>query len=467
MSAALSITPQPSRGALAGLLLLLAALGRAIRCPFDAVLAGMANAGVCIETLCELLELTRAGLDDHIVRLGLRAPSDKPARRRGARSWSKEDEQKALTWRAAGVHPEAIGANLSKPRSANAVRTKLRRMGQASPPRRALFRPDPAFFAAFSTTNPVDIAAGTIPAASCGLSAEPPVLSRAVFTSDEPQRPTPSRPVMFDPRLHGIAPTEGTRKRRPTENRQRDFGSFSVVGGSERGHGAIVGRRIPAEAPQAVAELPLPAVKPIPTTCEEVDFADLSWVASVKNPLAHELTVYVVGMLMMSGLYYQTAAQLVGKTDAAFRTLRTRMGVPIERDRKKLVRVFDLQVARETAERGQWIVVKSLRGEKQREGVPHVFFWKQKRDRNAHLSPVYRPRDPMFARQSPEMTIITRQMLDAEDRAQRRAFATASDRIPVREEPRRGIPCVTNERPSKPACPIPTFRAGSSIAASA
>jgi hypothetical protein len=112
---------------------LLEGQGRAVKFPSDAILAGLVNAGPCAETLCEILDLTRACLDDHIVRLGLLSASERPARRRSARGWSPEDERNALLWSAAGVHPEAIGAYLSRLRSANAARTRLRRMDQASP----------------------------------------------------------------------------------------------------------------------------------------------------------------------------------------------------------------------------------------------------------------------------------------------------------------------------------------------
>ena len=231
--------------------------------------------------------------------------------------------------------------------------------------------------------------------------------------------------LVLDPERHGLPKAEKTadkaekkgrgKARRATEDGQREFGFFSVVG--EHNNAAVVRERATGEAHQPAAELPLPAVKPIPATRETVDFSDLSWIPSVKHPLTHEPTVYAVGMLMMSGLHYRVAARLVGKTAASFRTLRTRMGVPIDRDRNKMVQTFDLDVAKATAERGEWIVARSLWGDKQRDGAPRLFFWKRMRDRNTHMSPVLRARDPMFSRQPPEMTIITRQKLEAEERS--------------------------------------------------
>jgi len=432
-----SSTPQQVRGVFAGLVSLLASLGRTIRTPFDAILAGLVKAGLCVETVCEILDLTRACLDDHIVRLDLRSPSERPARRRSARGWSVEDERNAVLWRAAGVHPEAIGAHVSPPRSTNAVRAKLRRMGQASPPRKALFRPDSAFFAACPTESVAGLAAlPMVPAESCGRVAGPAMVR-------QPETGIVRPPLIeLDPAGHERAiPEKKARAKaaRPTEG-QREFLFLGVVpksqpdpspvsAESEHGRGVVVREQATVEAPRPAAECPLVAVAPIPATPEVVDFADLSWIARVRNPLAHKPTVYAVGMLMMGGLHYQVAAHLTGKSAAAFRTVRTRMGVPIDRDRKKIVKVFDLEVAKATAERGGWIVAQSLRGERQPDGASPLYFWKRKNDRNTHLSPTLRGRDPIFARQSPEMTIITRAVLDAEARVRVPPFAQLPARI--------------------------------------
>ena len=422
-----SSAPQAVKGAFTGLVLLLASLGRALRFPVDAILTGLVNAGLCVETLCEILEVTRACLDDHIVRLGLRAPSERPARRRSARGWSAEDERNALLWRAAGVHPEAIGAHLSRPRSANAVRAKLRRMGQASPPRKELFRPDPAFFPAFSARTAAGLdTAPASPAGSCGRIAGPATVRQPEAGSAQPPL------IALEPAGREGTPAkkkERATARRATAEGQREFRFSGVVGASEDDSGVVGGELVSGEAKLPVAERPVVPVTPIPVTPEAVDFGDLSWVARVRNPLTHKPTVYAVGMLMMSGLHYEVAAGLTGKSAAAFRTMRTRMGVPIDRDRKKIVKVFDLDVARATADRGGWIVAQSLRGERQAEGAPRLFFWKQKNDRNTHMSPKLRARDPIFARQSPEMTIVMRRVLDAEARVRVPPFANSPARI--------------------------------------
>ena len=80
MSAALSNAPQSSRGAFAGLVLLLAGLGRAMKSPFDAILAGMVERRpVRRDARARSSTSPTTCLDDHIVRLGLRSPSERPA----------------------------------------------------------------------------------------------------------------------------------------------------------------------------------------------------------------------------------------------------------------------------------------------------------------------------------------------------------------------------------------------------
>ena len=88
MSAGLS--PAIQRGTApfsgSGLLLSLAAAATVVAdIPFDAVLAGMVAAGHGIEAICLYLDLSRAALDYHLVRLGLRTPHDRPQRKPGPR----------------------------------------------------------------------------------------------------------------------------------------------------------------------------------------------------------------------------------------------------------------------------------------------------------------------------------------------------------------------------------------------
>src|ERR1700756_1413375 len=144
VSASLSEASQP-RSALIwrpGLLPSLAVATTAAGFPFDPVLAGMVAAGQGIHAICLYLGLTRAALDEHVVRLGLRSPHDRPFRNPGPRGWSLIDTIRLIAWRVRGIHPETIGQRLG--RSANAVRAKSRRLGLPRPGRKSLRRVDPA-----------------------------------------------------------------------------------------------------------------------------------------------------------------------------------------------------------------------------------------------------------------------------------------------------------------------------------
>jgi len=91
VSAGLSGASQPERAPISGSGLLLAwtaAATAAVGFPFDPVLAGMVAAGQGIHAICLYLGLTRPALDEHLVRLGLRTPHERPLRKPGTRGWS-------------------------------------------------------------------------------------------------------------------------------------------------------------------------------------------------------------------------------------------------------------------------------------------------------------------------------------------------------------------------------------------
>ena len=145
MSAGLSGASQPERVPISGSGLLFACTATAaaaVGFPFDPVLAGMVAAGQGIQAICLYLGLTRPALDEHLVRLGLRTPHERPLRKPGPRGWSVLDTIRLIGWRVAGIHPETIGQRLG--RSANAVRAKARRLGLPRPDRKSLQRVDPA-----------------------------------------------------------------------------------------------------------------------------------------------------------------------------------------------------------------------------------------------------------------------------------------------------------------------------------
>ena len=385
-------------GAPPGLLWRLLCLARQIVFPFDRVLCGMVAAGLCIDALCAFLGLSRALLDGHIVRLGLQTPNDKPFRIR-VRGWSMMDTQRLIAWRAVGVHPDVIGENLSSERSANAVRAKCRRLGIPAPVRGELFRPDatqltdpePGF------AYPTQPSETPSPADNCGRSAGPvqTKLHRLLDASDA-----------FEPALSDKRNRSPRAARRPPG--QRELPLMGVVAGSNCG-------RIKPALAKATPDQP---ITPVPSTIAEVDLSDLTWLSLVKHPCRHEPSVWAIGMLMMAGLHYEAAALLTGRTASSLRTLRTRMGVPVDRDRKKQTDSFDLNVARQTHDENGYIIRKAVIQSEPR------YFWVSKSDRSTRLPPTHRKREPMIEGRSPLMTIITRAMLD-----ERARLASASPRM--------------------------------------
>ena len=395
MSGSLSNTPQPIEGAPQGLLGALLGLVRVAAVPFDRILAGMVGAGLCIEALCIFLGLTQAILDRHLVRLGLRTPNDKPFRRPGKRGWSVEDVQRLIAWRSAGVHPEVIGDSLSKPRRASTVRAKCRRVGLQAPPRKMLFRPDAVQLrelraAVAASPEPLS------PSEKCGRAAGP-----AVFDFAPPIRPTTGEAPKKPRAPRGLTRPQG----------QRELPLLGVADGAN--FETVASPPIAAVTKSANAAPPA-QFPPAPTTCADVDFSDVTWIGRLTRPLTHEPAVWAVGMLMMGGLHYREAAELVGMSVAAFRTMRTRMRVPVEPIRKKLTNVFDREVADATRERNKYVIRKSIGTNSEKGG--RRFFWVQKDDRSTWLPPDLRKRDRQIEGRSPLMSVVTRAVLDAEAR---------------------------------------------------
>jgi hypothetical protein len=323
----------------AGLLLTLAA---AVVFPFDRVLAGMAAAGHGIEAICLYLGLTRGALLEHVVRLGLATPHNRPLRKSGARGWSVLDTMRLVAWRVAGIHPETIGARLG--RSANAVRAKARRLGLPVPDRKTLRRLDPGKledpvpgfgFADLSQAPGSDAAAS--PASLCGRAAGQVSiggsLGRTAITPPFDSEPNPESAKKPEPRPQRARPVEG----------QRELQLFRVVRNPEPSPAPI-----PVQRPTPVPQPRVPVVRPVapvPGREEEVDFTDLTWLAHLKNPVKNRLAVWTFGLLRFGGLHWRSIAERIGRTPRATSSLLHRCDVPRDPDRSKFGSVFDKEVA--------------------------------------------------------------------------------------------------------------------------
>jgi hypothetical protein len=357
----------------------------------------MIAAGQGIQTLCLFLQLTRGALDAHIVRLGLATPHDRPIRKGGAKAWSIPDTILAGFLRLIGVHPEVIGRALSQPRSANAVRTKLRRMGIRGPSRSELFKPD---LASLHLPDTETIARLMLSQADFATTVRS---LRAIVTG------APGQTASKAPRRAGKARTGGVIR----SEGQRELPLMGIVAGREKDE---------ATKPEVAAPV---AVTAVPAKEELVDFNDLSWFRSLvgKNPLTNRVAVYVVGMLILGGLHYKEAARRLGLSEASYRTFRTNMDVPVDSDRSKAGRTFDEEAAKRTLLESDYELRLCMKSQRN-------WFWVKKSDKGTRLAPPYRTKERFIGERSRnKIDILTRKMLDRERSYRRAPFAKVSARL--------------------------------------
>jgi hypothetical protein len=376
VSGALSKAQERGSRGLSGLPPVVRSLAAVVLFPFDDVLRGMVTAGQGIEALCLFLGLTRRLLDDHLARLGLATPHDRPLRKPGVHGWSVVDAIRLIAWRMAGVHPEIIGERLG--RTAGGVRSKARRLGLRPPPRKLLHKPDPKTLRdpepGFGWRGPPHSPAPFTPEAACGRSAG--VISfrgRDVVETlaQGTEKAIAGKIAGFFGRSIG----------------QRELPLFGVVGGTDR---HPVEPRL-EQNDKHIAHLarPIPEFI-IPKTETEVDFnGDLTWIGKIRRPLTNKLVVWICGMLYLGGLHYAEAAKRVGMTAPAFRTFKTRASIPVEVNRKKFGNIFDEQGARATL---------AASGHKLRKCISASdgggnWFWVERNDFCTRLSPPKRKRD--------------------------------------------------------------------------
>jgi hypothetical protein len=363
---------------------------------FDRLLTCMVSAGQGIQALCLLLSLSRAVLDEHIIRLGIATPHDRPMRGGGAKAWSLKDTLRLIVWRLAGVHPEIIGQTLDTPRSANAVRAKARRMGIPCPERKALHKPHPDTLRDPWTW---DFMATLMLAGS-----EPGQ------TAEEALKCLRQNIVMSTAAVVSLPIKEGqaARKRNKAAG-QREFPFFAIVSGQGQQKGEK------------------PAHFKIPITEDQVNFGeDLTWFAGLKGRTkaqTNRVAVWIAFMLMAGGLHYKEAAKKLGVTEAAFRTFKTNVAIPSDSDRRKMGSVFDLDAAEATLSRSGYELKRCLQSAN--------WFWAKTSEKGVRLSPQFRRGEKIIGARGNKFNIITRAILDAENRARHVPFAKGNVRLPA------------------------------------
>lgn len=409
---------------------------------FDRLLGYLVAAGQGVEALCFILSLTRQTLDEHIVRLCLPTPHDRPLRKPGPKGWSLADIMRLIVWWFAAVHPETIGQGLERQRSANAVRAKARRLGLPRRGRSDLHKPNPSQlrepdvdWLGLGRTDRHEPTLGTrgpdTRHATTGMLAD-----RSGTMSDETRHaaPMPAKPPAPVARAKGTVPG----KTKPP--RQRELPLLVIL-------------RKPTQ-PADVAPVPPPhdALPPVPTTIDEVDLiGDLRWFRRLTwtNPLKSRVAVWTFFMLIAGGLHYKAAAERLGISSAAFRSIRTRMAVPSDPDRKKAGTRFFQQGAHATLERSGYVIRECKESGN--------FFWKHRDDRKTHFSPPFRKSEKIIGERGNLFEIVTAAMLSAEKEG-RAAHSQLSLQESAHDEPSRTHRCATLQPPSRAACLIPISR---------
>jgi hypothetical protein len=358
----------------------LRSLAAVVLFPFDEVLRGMVAAGQGIEALCLYLGLTRSLLDDHLARLALTTPHDRPLLKARAHGWSVLDTIRLIAWRIAGVHPKIIGERLGG-RSAGAVRSKARRLGLRPPPRKLLHKPDPKTLRdpepGFGWRNSMQSPVPATPEAACGRVAGVITYRGREAAGAFSQRENEAGGVKTTGFFGGSIG-------------QRELPLFGVVGGTDC-QPAKLG--LNQNQPE-IAQLALSAPEfVIPKTEADVDFgADLGWIGKTRRPLTNKLIVWICGMLMMGGLKYQEAAKRVGMKKGAFRTFRTNCGIPVDEDRRKFGDIFDERCARATFAQAGYVLQHCKTASETPDGKGD-WFWVHKTDANKiRFSPKNRKR---------------------------------------------------------------------------
>jgi hypothetical protein len=361
---------------------------------FDRLLTCMVSAGQGMQALCLILSLSRLVLEDHIIRLGIASPHDRALRAGGPKAWSLKDTLRLIVWRLAGVHPEVIGQRLDTPRSANAVRAKARRMGIPCPERKVLHKPHPETLRDPWTWD--FMATIMLAATERGQNAE-----EALKRLRERVTGAPGLPVALS-----VKGARASRKQGKADG-QREFRFFSIVGD-------------PSDAPLAKPEKPV-----APSHEEQVNFEQpLTWFATLKGrrkAQSNRAAAWVAFMLIAGGLHYKKAAELLGVTPASFRTFKSRIAMPSDTDRRKMGNVFNLEAAKATLNRSGYELRSCLKSGN--------WFWEKKTSKGVRLSPQFRTTEKIIGERGNQFTIVTRAVLEAENRVRYVPFAKMAARM--------------------------------------
>ena len=396
----------------------------------DALMRGMVAAGQGIQAICLYLGLARIALDDHLARLGLPTPHDRPPRSGGKRPWSLPDTIRVMAWRMAGVHPESIALRLD--RSVGSIRSKCRRLGIPAPSRKDLRRLDSAELPdvrvdwwrtglTLQPTTPVGkcgMAAGpaSIAGSAFGAPVAPPAGAPAVRTGDgasenrgPASRPTTAEPAGQTPLLGDLGPAVSNPSPKAPKGRaaastrrperaagQREMALLRVVAPGEAS--------VDPPAPQETGTRD----SIIPRKEEEVDFADdLTWIGRPETPVQRDrIAVWIIGMFFLAGLHWREVARRVAIKSSVLKDLRWRLGIP-RCDRNKITTDFHEILARETCEDSGYVVKRCIRSGK--------FFW-ERQGSGVAMCPEEREllglRDETFERRSPWVNVLTFADLD-------------------------------------------------------
>jgi hypothetical protein len=321
--------------------------------PFDPVLAGMVAAGQGIQAICLYLGLTRAALDDHIARLGLKRPHDRPLRKGGPRGWSALDTRRLIAWRVRGIHPETIGQRLG--RSANAVRAKARRLGIPRPDRKSLQRIDPAHL-----EDPAPVFAGSAHAGSSQPSLKSPSAVRGTAAGAVGVRGDahPTAAVILRPAEAVIESSAVVRslpdgRVRPRADHPR-LPLLPIVPGNDlsptreevRGPEVVT---IPPQVGSVVVELERRLQHRIKVELKLgsviLRLADIHWVGETRRVLRDAAAVLALSLRYFGGQHWKWIARDAGMHEPQLASDLTRIRLPRDFDRWKFRKTYNLECA--------------------------------------------------------------------------------------------------------------------------